>query len=105
MVKERLEEFYENHLDLEYREHWTERVINFIADAFAIGMNTQWVVAKLENCKNDEIHKQVICRCRDKLEFWQTDESDKETIREIMKNHKRMLYEILSQDIYNYCVR
>ena len=105
MVKERLEEFYGNNLDLEYREHWTERAITFIADAYAIGMNTQWVVAKLESCKHDEIHKQVICRCRDKIDFWQTDESDKETIREIMKNHKRMLYEILSQDIYNYCVR
>jgi len=105
MIKERYEEFYEKNLDLEYREHWTERAITFIADAYAIGMNTQWVVAKLENCKHDEIHKQVICRCRDKLEFWQTSESDKETVRDIMQNHKRMLYDILSQDIYNYCVR
>lgn len=105
MVKERFEEFYETHLDLEYRGKWTERAINLIADAYAIGMNTQWVVAKLESCKTDEIHKQVICRCRDKLEFWQTDENDKKTIRDIMKEHKRMLYEILSQDIYNYCVR
>ena len=49
-VKERLYEFYDKSMDSEYREHWTEKAINFIADAYALGLNEKWVVAQLEKC-------------------------------------------------------
>lgn len=105
MVQEKLEQFYNEHLDLEYREHWTDNAIGYIADAYAIGINDKWVVAQLECCRHQEIHKTIINKCREKLEFWQTDENDKKAISRIMKEHKARLYSILSEDIYNYCVR
>ena len=104
-IQERLNEFYEKGMDSEYRPHWTERVITFIADAYALGLNEKWVVARLESCNHQDIHKTIINKCRNKLEFWQTDEEDTKIIKRIMTDHKNKLYEILTNDIYNYCVK
>ena len=65
-IQERLNEFYDKGMDSEYREHWTERAIAFIADAYALGLNTAWVVAQLEKCDYQAIHKTIINRCRQK---------------------------------------
>ena len=104
-IQERLNEFYDKSMDLEYREHWTERAITFIADAHALYLNEKWVVAQLEKCDYQAIHKTIINRCRDKRDFWQSTEEDRKVIDRIMEEHKKKLYEILTCDIYNYCIR
>lgn len=104
-IQERLNEFYEKGMDSEYKEHWTERAIMFIADAYALGLNTAWVVARLENCDSQAIHKTIINKCRDKRDFWQSTDEDKKVINRIMEDHKKKLYEILTCDIFNYCIR
>ena len=105
MVQERLNEFYDKSMDLEYREKWSQRAIELIADAYALGISIDWVEYQLEKCNVQEIHKVLILKCRDRLDFWQTDEDDKKVINDILERHKSELYKILTQDIYNYCVR
>jgi len=104
-IQEKLEEFYNKGLDSEYRGHWTQKAIEHIADAYALGLNEKWVVAKLENCDYQEIHKTIINKCRDKLDFWETQEPDKDCLQKMIKRHKDMLYKLLTSDIYNYCIR
>ena len=104
-IQERLNEFYDKSMDLEYRPHWTERAIAFIADCYALGLSEKWCVAQLERCDYQAIHKTIINRCRDKRDFWQSSEEDKKVIDRIMEEHKKKLYEILTCDIFNYCVR
>ena len=104
-MQERLNDFYESNIDLEYRDKWSQKAIELIADGYALGINDKWVVAQLANCNYQEIHKLIINKCRDKVDFWQTDEEDKKLINEMLERHKRELYKILTSDIYNYCVR
>lgn len=104
-IQERLNEFYDKSMDSKYREHWTQKAIEHIADAYALGLNEDWVVARLENCDYQAIHKTFINKCRDKLDFWQTQEHDKECLQKMIKRHKDMLYKILTNDIYNFCIR
>jgi hypothetical protein len=104
-IQERLNEFYDKSMDSEYREHWTQKAIELIADAYAIGVNEKWVVARLENCDYQAIHKTIINKCRDKLDFWTTQEHDKKVINAMLERHKKELYGILTSDIYNYCIR
>lgn len=104
-IQERLEEFYDKGLDSKYRGKWTQKAIKLIADGYALGLNENWVVAKLENCDYQDIHKTIINRCRDKLDFCLTELYDKNCLKKMLKRHKDMLYEILTSDIYNYCIR
>lgn len=104
-IQERLNEFYDKSMDSEYREHWTQKAIELIADGYALGLNEKWIVARLEDCDYQAIHKIIINKCRDKLDFWQTQEHDKDCLQEMIKRHKDMLYNILTSDIYNFCIR
>ena len=104
-IQERLNEFYDKSMDSKYREHWTQKAIEHIADAYALGLNEDWVVARLENCDYQAIHKTIINRCRDKLDFWTTQEHDKKVINTMLERHKKELYGILTSDIYNFCIR
>lgn len=104
-TQERLNRFYDESMDIPYREHWGQKAIEHIADGYALGLNENWIVAKLENCEYQEIHKTFINRCRDKIDFWQITDEDKKCLKEMLKRHKDMLYKILTNDIYNYCVR
>jgi diadenosine tetraphosphate (Ap4A) HIT family hydrolase len=104
-IQERLNEFYDKSMDSEYREHWTQKAIEHIAEGYALGLNENWIVARLENCDYQSIHTTIINKCRDKLDFWQTDEEDKKVINAMLERHKRELYALLTSDIYNYCVR
>ena len=105
MVQERLNEFYDKSMDLEYRDKWSQKAIELIADAYALNVSVDWVEYQLDKCNHQEIHKVLILKCRDRLDFWDVDENDIEVIKDIMKKHKRELYTILTNDIYNYCVR
>ena len=59
-IQERLNEFYDKSMDSKYREHWTQKAIEHIADAYALGLNENWIVARLENCDYQAIHKTII---------------------------------------------
>lgn len=104
-ILEKLNEFYDKGMDSKYRPHWSQKAIDLIADGYALGLNENWIVARLENCDYQAIHKIIINKCRDKLDFWQTQEHDKECLKAMIQRHKDMLYKILTSDIYNFCIR
>lgn len=104
-MQERLNDFYESNIDLEYRDKWSQKAIEIIADAYALSINDKWADAQLEKCNYQEIHKTIINKCRDKLDFWQIEEEDKKVLNEMLERHKKELYRLLTSDIYNYCIR
>ena len=102
-VRERLEEFYNKEI-YNYDEHWSDRACDIIADVYAIGLNTEWCVARLNACDYVGIFKGIINKCRDLVDFWALEEQDKKMAAEILKNTKKRLYGELQADIYNYCI-
>ena len=104
-VQERLNEFYNGEMYGRYKEKWTEKACEVIADAYALGINVDWVVAKLESCDRISIHQTIILKAKNKLDFWQVEEEDKEIIKRILTENQKQLYSLLTEMIYNYCIR
>lgn len=104
-VRERLEEFYNTEIYKKYKEKWTDKACKVIADAYALGINVDWVVAKLESCDRISIHQTIILKAKDKLDFWQMGETEKRVVKLILAENKQQLYSLLTEIIYNYCVR
>ena len=104
-IQERLNKFYDKSMDSEYRPHWTERAIAFIADCYALGLNEKWCVAQLEKCDYQAIHKTIINKCRDLQDFWAISDTDKKVVKRLLEEHKTELFDLLNADIYNYCIR
>jgi hypothetical protein len=103
-MQERLNQFYNEQYG-QYKEQWTDKACELIAHAYALGLNENWVVAKLENCEIVEIHKAIIIKCRNKLDFGNFKEEDKPIIERIMFENKSLLFQKLNDDIFNYCIR
>lgn len=104
-IQEKLEEFYSGELYAKYSEHWTDRACGLIADGYAIGINDMWINAQLERCDNVEVHKHIINKIRTNKDFFQTTEEDLKTLEDMLERHKKELFHILSDMIYNYCIR
>ena len=103
-VQKRLEEFYNKEID-KYNDRWSEKACDLIADIYALGLNENWCVAKLENCEYVEIHKAIINKCRDLQDFWAISDTDKKVVKRLLEEHKKELFGLLNADIYNYCIR
>ena len=103
-VQERLENFYNKEID-KYNDHWGEKACDLIADIYALGLNENWCVARLENCDYVAIHKVIINKCRDMQDFWVVSDTDKKVIKRLLAEHKQQLFKLLNDDIYNYCIR
>jgi hypothetical protein len=103
-VQERLENFYNKEIN-KYSDHWGERACDLIADIYALGLNENWCVARLENCDYVAIHKVIINKCRDMQDFWAVSDTDKKVIKRLLAEHKQQLFKLLNDDIYNYCIR
>ena len=103
-VQKRLENFYNKEID-KYNDHWGERACDLIADIYALGLNENWCVARLENCDYITIHKVIINKCRDMQDFWAVSDNDKKVIKRLLAEHKQQLFKLLNDDIYNYCIR
>lgn len=104
-VRERLNEFYNTEMYSKYRETWTDKACKVIADAYALGINVEWVKAKLESCDRISIHQTIILKAKDKLDFWQVEEDEKEIVKSILAENQKELYNLLTEIIYNYCIR
>lgn len=102
-VRQRLVDFYEKEI-YNYKDHWSERACDIIADVYALGLNTDWCVARLNACDYTGIFKGIINKCRDLVDFWALEEVDKKMTEEILKQTKKRLYDELHADIYNYCI-
>jgi hypothetical protein len=99
-----LENFYNKEID-KYNDHWGDKACDLIADTYALGLNENWCIARLENCDYVAIHKVIINKCRDMQDFWAVSDSDKKVIKRLLKEHKQQLFRLLNDDIYNYCIR
>lgn len=104
-ARERLEEFYNGEMYNKYREKWTDKACEMIASAYALGINVEWVKAKLESCDKISIHQTIILKAKDKLGFRQMGEEEKKVVNFILAENKQQLYNLLTEMIYNYCIR
>ena len=104
-IQEKLEEFYSGEMYAKYSEHWTDRALGLIADGYAIGISDMWINAQLERCDYIEIHRHIINKIKTTKDFFQTNKEDLKTLESMLERHKKELFYILNDMIFNYCVR
>ena len=104
MVKERLQQFYDNDI-IEYQDKWTMRGQQLIANAYAVGLSQVWAERQLENCNYIELFKTTILYGRTKLDCENLNEDDIACVKAILEETKKALYNELTKLIYECCIK
>lgn len=103
-LREKAKDFVESAEFGELKSHWTFRCEDSFIHASVLNISIEWVANRWERCKEIEIYKALINKARQKL-YTVMSEEDEEYVKQILKDNKRRLYEKLTCDIYDYCVR
>lgn len=103
-LREKARDFVESETFGKLSKKWIFSTHDSFIHATVLGVSAEWVNAKWENCEEIEIYKTLIRKARQKLYTIMTEE-DEEYVKEILKDNQRKLYEELTCNIYEYCVR
>lgn len=101
------EDWYESEEYYHYGKRWANTTATLMAMVYRLRLNCSWACEMFERCRDIEVLKHIIIKCRDyldKKDRFGLDEEDCEEVRGALKFGKEELFRKLNGEIFQYCV-